>query len=57
MTLRDLLNEMFGTAELNAGLDVPNHEGNGADLPLHVPDEFRGDKNKKKKSKKKKEKK
>lgn len=57
MTLRDLLNEMFGTAELNAGLDVPNHEGNGVDLPLHVPDEFRGDKNKKKKSKKKKEKK
>jgi hypothetical protein len=52
MTVKDLINEMTLSGVLDAGLTAVDYEGNGVDLPVHIPDEFREDKPKKKKKKK-----
>jgi len=59
MTLKDLINEMFTSADLSGGLDwaetpdgvSDSHTGAPSKLPIEIPDEFREDKKKKKKKK------
>ena len=59
MTLKDLINEMFTSADLSPGIDwqetpsgvTDSQTGAPSKLPVEIPDEFREDKKKKKKKK------